>query len=335
MDHQGREFPGLYWCCCVRPFCCFHHRPPRPYCLHPAVCRLLPLLSPLSNNYVFSVRWFPKQPVRKCVPVNYCPESYCDTLRQRGKWQLIQCFVLLTDNLEPISGGFDCAGLSSQVVPFLGWTWKSFCSRSPYDATSKQRPYSRPCMGEYTHLDLTLDCDIMERVTHILVRTGSMIFWEFRDPFGRTTNQTSSCILQLIQCHWTSKDPPCKLIQEWPPTHAGEGSGGCGDGGAHPADVLKKSQVRAVMYCLFLLNVAVSRRFASMQLEDWVMRWSLRVGDCCNRRDDDYEGKCSSNAVSKGILLNRMHTWTLTDLRKQLLGLSKWSWLQLFFSLSS
>jgi hypothetical protein len=35
-------------------------------------------------------------------------------------------------------------------------------------------------VGEYTHLDPTLDRDIMGRITHIPVRAGSVVFWDNR-----------------------------------------------------------------------------------------------------------------------------------------------------------
>ncbi len=70
------------------------------------------------------------------------------------------------------------------------------------------------------------------------------------------------------------------------------------------------------MYCSFLPDVEVSRRFASMQLEDWRMRWALRVGDCWIQGDGDDNGGKHGNAVSSGMPLDGSDAWTLTDLGK-------------------
>ncbi len=122
------------------------------------------------------------RPIQRSLTPHFdcCPESYHDKSKQRGKWRPIQCFVSLTDNLEPNTGGFE-------AVPGFHREFHSWVERGrrsvmdiPYDATSKQRPRRRPCVGEYTHLDPTLDREIMERVTHIPVRAGGAVFWDNR-----------------------------------------------------------------------------------------------------------------------------------------------------------
>jgi hypothetical protein len=107
----------------------------------------------------------------------------------------------------------------------------------------------------------------------------------------------------------------------------GGGRGGCDDGGARPAeDALGKSGARAVVYCSFLPDVEVNRRFASMQLEDWRMRRAPRVGDRWIRRDDDDDGGGKrGDAVPGGMPLDGTDARTLTDLGKRLLGLAEWS----------
>jgi hypothetical protein len=138
----------------------------------------------------------------------------------------------------------------------------------------------------------------MERVTHIPVRAGSAVFWDNRIPHGNSYRND-------------------------PPTHTGEGGGGCGDDVAHSANALGESGARAVVYCSFLPDVEVNRMFASRQLEDWMMRRAPRVGDRWIRRDDGDKGKCIHTVP--GGMLDGVETRTLTDLGKRLLGLAEWS----------
>jgi hypothetical protein len=151
----------------------------------------------------------------------------------------------------------------------------------------------RPCVGEYTHLDPTLDRDIMDRITHIPVRAGSAVFWDNRIPHGNSY-----------------RNDPIPTRDD--------------DDVAHSANALGGSGARAVVYCSFLPDVEVNRRFASRQLVDWALRRAPRVGDRWIRRDDDDDDD-EGKTVDGGMMLDGTDTQTLTDLGKRLLGLAEWS----------
>ena len=110
-----------------------------------------------------------------------CPETYRDPCG-KTKWRPIQCFVSLTDNLEPNTGGFE-------AVPGFHREFKSWVERGRgIDNSEEVRgdagAHPRPCVGEYTHLSPAHDREILKRVKHVPVRAGSAVFWDNRIPHG-------------------------------------------------------------------------------------------------------------------------------------------------------
>lgn len=105
-----------------------------------------------------------------------CPE---DPFPQNTKWRPIQCFVSMTDNMEPNTGGFEAA--SGFHREFAAWA----SDRPPTIATrkgGKTVAIPAPCVGEYTHIRPHEDADILQRVQHIPVTSGSAVFWDNRIP---------------------------------------------------------------------------------------------------------------------------------------------------------
>lgn len=105
-----------------------------------------------------------------------CPE---DPFPQNSKWRPIQCFVSLTDNMEPSTGGFEAApGFHRE---FAAWA----SDRPPTLVTRKggeTAAIPASCVGEYTHIRPNEDAAILRRVQHIPVTSGSAIFWDNRIP---------------------------------------------------------------------------------------------------------------------------------------------------------
>jgi len=297
-----------------------------------------------------------------------CPENYHDA-SNKTKWRPIQCFVSLTDNLQPNTGGFEaCPGFHRE---FRSWVesgrrrrrhdkqqQQSFDSgnsfpegsdssggdgggisrqsteknriptkqrQSKQKARSQQQQKQQPplCVGEYTHVSPSLDRDIMQRMQHIPVRAGSAVFWDNRIPHGNSYRN----------------DPP-------PPTDddcddsggvvvvVGGGSGSSGTGSSKP---LGSSGARAVVYCSFLPDVEVNRRFVARQLEDWKMKRPPRVGDRWIRQDNEAEGTIGSSNSDGNVdgnnkstgdddedLMEMTDTSNLSELGKKLLGLVEW-----------
>mmetsp|Transcript_41186 Transcript_41186/g.74242 ORF Transcript_41186/g.74242 Transcript_41186/m.74242 type:complete len:358 (-) Transcript_41186:1125-2198(-) len=105
-----------------------------------------------------------------------CPEKYHDTTN-KNKWRPIQCFVSLTDNLQPNTGGFEAVpGFHRE---FRSWVddGRRFGRLSgddePLPESKSQTPHPQRCVGEYTHLSPSEDRALMQRVQHIPVMAGS------------------------------------------------------------------------------------------------------------------------------------------------------------------
>mmetsp|Transcript_26880 Transcript_26880/g.56059 ORF Transcript_26880/g.56059 Transcript_26880/m.56059 type:complete len:391 (-) Transcript_26880:71-1243(-) len=280
---------------------------------------------PASSN---ATKPTPKKKKKKPKPIqrsltphfDCCPEKYHDTAN-KNKWRPIQCFVSLTDNLQPNTGGFEAApgfhrefrswvengrqfdrssrgsvGSSSSVdnIEML-----SSAQTTPSSSPPQQHP--QPCVGEYTHLNPTHDRELMQRVQHVPVKAGSVVFWDNRiphsnsyrnDPIRPRANDTDEAATDDIDVSL----------------------GTCGS--------------RAVVYCSFLPDVQINRRFVARQLEDWKMQRAPRVGDRWMRRgdDDDDDDAVKEDDDAVGIAgaaseqLDRM-----TELEKRLIGLAEWT----------
>lgn len=173
---------------------------------------------------------------------------------------------------------------------------------SSNNLTSKE-PHPQPCVGEYTHLSPSLDRDIMQRVKHIPVRAGSVVFWDNRIPHGNSYRN----------------DPPAA-------NDIAIAANGNGDGEASFSDVLGTSGSRAVVYCSFLPDVPINRTFVQRQLEDWKMQRAPRVGDRWIRQDDEKEdGDEAGPDGSISEQLTGMEACCLSDLGKRLIGQVAWT----------
>ena len=129
---------------------------------------------------------------KKSVPIqrsltphlDCCPED----LFADSKWRPIQCFVSLTDNILPNTGGFEAA--ESFHIDFEEWARQ----RPPTVITRKNKQtqatetvsFPAPCLGEYTHIRPTEDAAVMKRVQHVAVTAGSVVFWDNRIPHANS-----------------------------------------------------------------------------------------------------------------------------------------------------
>ena len=196
-----------------------------------------------------------------------CPETYRDA-RGKTKWRPVQCFVSLTDNLEPNTGGFEAVpGFHRE---FQSWVERGRRLDNSENVDDEAGPHPRPCVGEYTHLSSAHDREILKRVEHVPVRAGSAVFWDNRIPHGNAYRN----------------DPvglPC--------------------GGAD--SIMGGS--RAVVYCSFLPDVGANRSFVNRQLEDWRAGRTPSVGDRWIKRDEDSEeGQGAQCDVADSVILSEL-----------------------------
>mmetsp|Transcript_6236 Transcript_6236/g.9100 ORF Transcript_6236/g.9100 Transcript_6236/m.9100 type:complete len:405 (-) Transcript_6236:1056-2270(-) len=213
-----------------------------------------------------------------------CPETYQDATN-KNKWRPIQCFVSLTDNLLPNTGGFECCpGFHRE---FHSWVQRGRRLRSNNDDDGEiavenidmaSPPKQQPCVGEYTHVH---DRELMKRVQHIPVKAGSVVFWDNRLPHGNSYRNDNN----------------------YDPTISSSTS------------PLESCGARAVVYCSFLPDVAINRGFVERQLIDWKLGRAPRVGDRWIKQDDDDD--------VDDLRGNEMEL-KLSDLGRKLIGLEKW-----------
>jgi hypothetical protein len=138
-----------------------------------------------------------------------CPNTLYENA---AKWRPIQCFVSLTDNLEPNTGGFEAAQGFHRT--FDEWT------RTRAHATIVQKEGSTrddisipaPCVGEYTHIRPKEDREIMDRVCHVPVRAGSCVLWDNRIPHANAYRHYGNVPRVVVYCSFL---PDVQLNREY------------------------------------------------------------------------------------------------------------------------
>lgn len=153
-----------------------------------------------------------------------CPDTF-DDASNKSKWRPIQCFVSLTDNTQPNTGGLEVAqGFHHEFRP---WT----AARVPTIVKDRSKGETRsippPCLGEYTHIRPTEDADVMQRVQHVPVPAGSAVFWDNRLPHANAYRHEGEEPRIVVYCSFL---PPVSInrayaerqLQSWlagrPPT---------------------------------------------------------------------------------------------------------------------
>jgi len=122
-----------------------------------------------------------------------CPNSMYD---DSPKWRPIQCFISLSDSLEPNHGGFEAAkGFHHE---FDEWARK----RSPSHTIQSDdgSPMEAPCIGQYTHIRPKEDKEVMDRVQHIPVKAGCAVFWDNRIPHANSYKHIGRDPRAVIYC---------------------------------------------------------------------------------------------------------------------------------------
>jgi Uncharacterized protein family UPF0029/Protein of unknown function (DUF1479) len=124
-----------------------------------------------------------------------CPDSFFS--KHATKWRPIQCFVSLTDNMGPNTGGFEAApGFHRE---FDDWAKQ----RSPTPSKGggqNNAPAVSLCVGEYTHIRPKEDAIVMKRVCHIPVAAGSAVFWDNRIPHANSYRNDSDTARMVVYC---------------------------------------------------------------------------------------------------------------------------------------
>ena len=143
-----------------------------------------------------------------------CPDTYYSS--DKSKWRPIQCFVSLTDNMEPNTGGFEAApGFHHK---FHQWTKErppsTLTKRDEKTGAKSQVEVSAPCIGEYTHIRPKEDGQVMKSVQHIPVRAGSAVFWDNRICHANAYTNESDVARAVVYCSFLPDVPVNRVYAE-------------------------------------------------------------------------------------------------------------------------
>jgi len=224
-------------------------------------------------------------PLQRCLcpHLDCCPYTVYSPLNndkeKKLKWRPIQCFISLTENMKPNTGGFEAApGFHRQ---FMEWKRHILPSRVISNPMNKRRENTlgrNPsfCVGEYMHMRQKEDKDVIQMIRHIAVPAGSAVFWDNRIPHGNSYRNDT--------------DIP-----------------------------------REVVYCSFLPDVDINRKFIRSQLEDWKRRRLPKEGDRWVGLKENVTDFI--NGIFDEIEVNGMkedECQHFTDFEKKLMGIKDW-----------
>ena len=153
-----------------------------------------------------------------------CPETLFDP-KYNSKWRPIQCFVSLSDTLEPNHGGFEC-------VPGFHREFDAWSQNRPPTVVTRKKKKSQniaapeyetitipaPCVGQYTHIRPVEDASIFRRIQHFPVRAGSAVFWDVRLPHANAYRHNGTVPRAVVYCSFLPADVPMNrdyAIRQW------------------------------------------------------------------------------------------------------------------------
>mmetsp|Transcript_22809 Transcript_22809/g.56361 ORF Transcript_22809/g.56361 Transcript_22809/m.56361 type:complete len:358 (-) Transcript_22809:1741-2814(-) len=175
------------------------------------ICYRLPTrLSEELGDSINNERKKRARPIQRSLTphLDCCP----DKMYNSSKWRPIQCFVSLTDNLDANTGGFEAAkGFHTEFD-----LWKS--ARLPAQVSKKEMGVETTvlvpasCVGEYTHIRPKEDREVMERVQHIPVSAGSVVFWDIRIPHANAYRHNGTDPRAVVYCSFL---PDIELNREY------------------------------------------------------------------------------------------------------------------------
>lgn len=117
--------------------------------------------------------------------LDVCPHLLYDNL---NKWKPIQCFVALTDTIDPNMGGFEaCPGFHLQ---FDEWSK----SRKP----SNNDDGTPPCVGSFTPIRPVEDASVIQMFRHIPCKAGDLVMWDYRIPHANSRYNLSDSPREVV-----------------------------------------------------------------------------------------------------------------------------------------
>jgi len=161
-----------------------------------------------------------KTPIQRSLTphLDCCPDALFDNDR---KWRPIQCFVSLTSNEEPNTGGFEAVkGFHREFDHWAENRTPSIVTRKTKGGSTETVTFPAPCIGEYTHIRPLEDRLVMERVEHVPVRAGSVVFWDNRIPHANAYRHDGKLPRCVVYCSFLpyvpiNREYAAKQLENW------------------------------------------------------------------------------------------------------------------------
>ena len=150
----------------------------------------------------------------KAVPIQRSLTPHLDCAPEdlfsstKKKWRPIQCFVSLTDNLEPNTGGFEAAkGFHRNFHSWAKDRPPTVVTRKVGKDKYETLSYPAPCIGEYTHIRPKEDCEVMAQVQHVPVPAGAAVFFDNRIPHANAYRHNGTEPRSVVYCSFLPDIP--------------------------------------------------------------------------------------------------------------------------------
>ncbi|OQR95102.1 phytanoyl- dioxygenase superfamily protein [Achlya hypogyna] len=162
------------------------------------VCYRIPDAISASSHEGSSRKNSKKQLQRSLTPhVDCCPTNLYETGKEFPRWRPIQCITVLTDNLEPSTGGFEAVrGFHKEFASY-------FAKASDADLDAR-KPV---CLGDFSPLRMQEDRDVISRFRHVPAPAGSVIMFDWRIPHANSYRHVGSIPREVIYTGFLPRVP--------------------------------------------------------------------------------------------------------------------------------
>ena len=121
-----------------------------------------------------------------------CPDDmYGGGSKTFPRWRPIQCFLSLSTTLNSNQGGFEC-------VKGFHRKFNQYYNNRKMKNEKIQNENKLPCVGDYVHIDPSLDSAVMSKVAHVPVEAGDAVFWDQRIPHSNSYKNDSVVCRKVV-----------------------------------------------------------------------------------------------------------------------------------------
>lgn len=118
-----------------------------------------------------------------------CPENMYGSDKEFARWRPIQCFIALTDNVEPNTGGFEAVkGFHTRFDEYF----------HQHNNINMENDGQQVCVGDFSPLQMHKNGDVIKEFRHVSCKAGSMVFWDWRIPHANSYKHTGHLSRQVV-----------------------------------------------------------------------------------------------------------------------------------------